>query len=422
MNTLQDIRVQFKQDTSVEVKDANIQGEKLIKIIEKQLKELKHHSESLYKDTESQLAKGKEKLSKTRKGGDYFRTVKLANEVGQVSMDEAESLEIPDTISYESLRKFITELGPALTKTIKLKKSYDPYITPYFIRARRSIEASLGKLQTLMKELSEFINSTYRRIYHINKTLEAIDRLNVILEYIPPLDTILEQERGKSKELTNKIQQLEDKNVQLNNESISVEISTIEQEIRNLELNTFQKLRIFRDPINKMLYRSKGGPGLSTEMKENAEGYMEHPLEQFREEDIDHPMLTKLLNVLNESLAQDTVSLKKRKEAKTLNTIEEILNKNILRKIQKKIRDSESKLQHLMETDEFQSLKRREDELQGQIQDLITARSEPEKMINQTEKEKKQKIQQMELLAQRITQNINTLIGKSVEISIESLI
>jgi len=149
---------------------------------------------------------------------------------------------------------------------------------------------------------------------------------------------------------------------------------------------------------------------------------MEHPLEQFREEDIDHPMLTKLLNVLNESLAQDTVSLKKRKEAKTLNTIEEILNKNILRKIQKKIRDSESKLQHLMETDEFQSLKRREDELQGQIQDLITARSEPEKMINQTEKEKKQKIQQMELLAQRITQNINTLIGKSVEISIESLI
>ncbi len=122
MNTLQDIRLQFKQDTSVEVKDAKIQGEKLIKIIKKQLKELKHHSESLYKDTESQLAKGKEKLSSTRKGGDYWRTVKMANEVGQVSMDEAEAIEIPDTISYESLRKLITELGPALTKTIKLKK------------------------------------------------------------------------------------------------------------------------------------------------------------------------------------------------------------------------------------------------------------------------------------------------------------
>ncbi len=422
MNTLQDIRLQFKQETSVEVKDANIQGEKLIKIIEKQLKELKHHSESLYKDTESQLAKGKEKLSKTRKGGDYFRTVKLANEVGQVSMDEAEALEIPDTISHESLRKFVNELGPALTKTIKLKKSYDPYITPYFIRARRSIEASLGKLQTLMKELSEFISTTYRRVHHIHKTLETIDRLNGVLEDIPPLDTILEQEQGKSAELTNKIQQLEDKNIQLNNQSISVETSTIEQEIRNLELNAFQKLRIFRDPINKMLYRAKGGPGLSTELKEKAEGYMEHPLERFREEDIGHPQLIKLLNVLNESLAQDAVSLKKRKEVKTINTIEEILNKNILRNIQEKIRDSESKLQQLMDTNAFHILKRRKDELQGQIQELITARSEPEKIINQIEKEKQQKIQQIELLAQRITQNIKTFNGTSVEISIDSLI
>ena len=422
MNTLQDIRLQFKQETSVEVKDANIQGEKLIKIIEKQLKELKHHSESLYKDTESQLAKGKEKLSKTRKGGDYFRTVKLANEVGQVSMDEAEALEIPDTISHESLRKFVNELGPALTKTIKLKKSYDPYITPYFIRARRSIEASLGKLQTLMKELSEFISTTYRRVHHIHKTLEAIDRLNGVLEDIPPLDTILEQEQGKSAELTNKIQQLEDKNIQLNNQSISVETSTIEQEIRNLELNAFQKLRIFRDPINKMLYRAKGGPGLSTELKEKAEGYMEHPLERFREEDIGHPQLIKLLNVLNESLAQDAVSLKKRKEVKTINTIEEILNKNILRNIQEKIRDLESKLQQLMDTNEFHILKRRKDELQGQIQELITARSEPEKIINQIEKEKQQKIQQIELLAQRITQNIKTFNGTSVQISIDSLI
>ena len=102
--SLQKIRVEFEQDTSAEIREAKSQGQKLINEVEKYINELKHTCESLLKDTESQLAKGKEQLSRTRKGGDYWRTVKLANELGKEGVDGIETVEFPEEVSYEGLR------------------------------------------------------------------------------------------------------------------------------------------------------------------------------------------------------------------------------------------------------------------------------------------------------------------------------
>ncbi|MFX0211856.1 MAG: hypothetical protein ACFFDT_38125, partial [Candidatus Hodarchaeota archaeon] len=202
---LQEVREQFEQNTFDEVQDAKSQGEKLVKTLEKQIRDLQQTCKALLKDTESQIAKGQEQLSKTRKGGDYWRTVKLANELGKTTLEGIESLELPEKVSYETLRNLANSIPPVLTKIIKTKSSYDPYITPYFIRARRSIGASIGKLQDFVKEIGEFTSSTYRRVRHIEKTLEGIDRLETLFESLPPIDTVQAQEKAQVEELTRKI-------------------------------------------------------------------------------------------------------------------------------------------------------------------------------------------------------------------------
>ncbi|MFX0195203.1 MAG: hypothetical protein ACFFCW_03695 [Candidatus Hodarchaeota archaeon] len=413
---LQEIREQFEQDTFDEVQEAKAQGERLIKNIEKQIRDLQQTCKALLQDTEKQLAKGQEQLSKTRKGGDYWRTVKLANDLGKITLEEIESLELPENVSYETLRNLANSIPPGLTKIIKTKSAYDPYITPYFIRARRSIGASIGKLQDFVKEIGAFTSSTYRRVRHIEKTLEGIDRLETLFESLPPIETIQAQEKAQIEELTRRIMEQEEELVKLNKEELIEATSNIDQEIRSLELKAFKKLRLFRDPLKKMLYRSKGGHGLSLEIKEIAEGYMEHTLESFQEEELGHPDLSKLIQALKISLEREAVSLKKRKEERIMKIIEEILNKDVLRKIQENITEFKTKKQKITETEQYRSLKSRENAIKVQIQQLRDARAKRELNNDKIEKEKNNKLQKIERLTQRITQNIHTLTGKHVSI------
>lgn len=413
---LQEIREQFEQDTFDEVQEAKVQGEKLIKIIEKQIRGLQQTCKALLQDTEKQLAKGQEQLSKTRKGGDYWRTVKLANDLGKITLEEIESLELPENVSYETLRNLANSIPPGLTKIIKTKSAYDPYITPYFIRARRSIGASIGKLQDFVKEIGAFTSSTYRRVRHIEKTLEGIDRLETFFESLPPIETVQAQEKAQIEELTRRIMEQEEELVKLNKEELIEATSNLDQEIRSLELKAFKKLRLFRDPLKKMLYRSKGGPGLSLEVKEIAEGYMEHTLESFQEEELGHPDLSKLIQALKISLEREAVSLKKRKEDRIMKIIEEILNKDVFRKIQENITELKTKKQKITETEQYQSLKSRENAIKVQIQELRDAQGKREINNDKIEKEKNKKLLQIERLTQRITQNIHTLTGKHVSI------
>ena len=414
---LQEIREQFAQDTFAEVQEAKAQGEKLINAIGKQVQDLKQTCEALLRDTESQLAKGKEQLSKTRKGGDYWRTVKLANELGKVTLEGIESLELPDEVSYEGLRNLANSLPSLLTTVIKTKSSYDPYITPYYIRARRSIGSVIGKLQDFVKEIGAFTSSTYRRVRHIEKTLEGIDRLEALYERLPPIETLQAQEQSQVEALIRRITEQEEELTKLTGESVIETTTNLDQEIRTLELRAFKKLRVFRDPLKKMLYRSKGGgPGLSIDQKELAEGYMEHTLEYFRAEELDHPTLSKLLYALKSSLEQEVVSLKKRKEMRTMRLLEEILDKGSLRKIKEDIAELEVKKQKFMETEEFQALTSQKNAIRTQIQELRDSQAKKEKIIEKLEKEKDKKLQQIERLAQQITQNIHTLSGRRVAI------
>ncbi|MFQ5820180.1 MAG: hypothetical protein ACE5I5_09360 [Candidatus Heimdallarchaeota archaeon] len=413
---LQEIREQFKQDTRDEVQEAKVQGEKLIKILEKQIRGLQQTCKALLKDTESQIAKGQEQLSKTRKGGDYWRTVKLANELGKITLEGIESLELPEKVSYETLRNLANSIPPVLTTVIKTKSGYDPYITPYFIRARRSIGASIGKLQDYVKEIGKFTSSTYRRVRHIEKTLEGIDRLETLFESLPPIETVQAQEKTQVEELTRRIREQKEELAKLNKEELIEVTSTLDQEIRSLELKVFKKLRLFRDPLKKMLYRSKGGPGLSVELKEIAEGYMEHTLESFQAEELGHKDLSKLMQTLKISLEREAVSLKKRKEEKIMKIIEEILNKDILFKIQEDINELKTKKQKITNNEQYRALKTRENEIQVQIQELEDKRAKRVINIDRIDKEKGKKMQQIEQLTQRITQNIHTLTGKHVSI------
>jgi len=413
---LQEIREQFKQDTRDEVQEAKVQGEKLIKILEKQIRDLQQTCKALLKDTESQIAKGQEQLSKTRKGGAYWRTVKLANELGKITLEGIESLVLPEKVSYETLRNLANSIPPVLTTVIKTKSAYDPYITPYFIRARRSIGASIGKLQEYLKEIGKFTSSTYRRVRHIEKTLEGIDRLETLFESLPPIETVQAQEKTQVEELTRRIREQEEELAKLNKEELIEVTSTLDQEIRSLELKVFKKLRLFRDPLKKMLYRSKGGPGLSVELKEIAEGYMEHTLESFQAEELGHQDLSKLMQALKISLEREAVSLKKRKEEKIMKIIEEILNKDNLYKIQVDINELKTKKQKITNNEQYRALKSRENEIQVQIQELEDKRAKRVINIDSIEKEKGKKLQQIEQLTQRITQNIHTLTGKRVSI------
>lgn len=422
MNTLmnmklQEIREQFKQDTFDEVQKAKAQGEKLIKIIKKQIRDLQQTCNALLQDTESQLAKGQEKLSKTRKGGDYWRTVKLANEMGKITLEGIESLELPEKVSYEALRNLANSIPPVLTKVIKTKSAYDPYITPYFIRARRSIGASIGKLQDFVKEIGEFTSSTYRRVRHIEKTLEGIDRLEILFDSLPPIEIVQAQEKAQVEELTRKIRKQEEELTKLHKEELIEATSNIDQEIRSLELKAFKKLRVFRDPLKKLLYRSKGGSGLSLEVKELAEGYMEHTLESFEAEELGHSGLSKLLQALKISLEQEAVSLKKRKEERIMKIIDEILNKDVLCKIQENITELKTRKQKMTETEQYRALKSRENAIQVQIQELTDTRAKKEIKIEKIEKEKCKKLQQIDRLIQRITENIYTLTEKRVSIA-----
>ncbi|MFQ6123889.1 MAG: hypothetical protein ACE5R6_04685 [Candidatus Heimdallarchaeota archaeon] len=422
MNTLmnmklQEIREQFKQDTFDEVQKAKAQGEKLIKIIKKQIRDLQQTCNALLQDTESQLAKGQEKLSKTRKGGDYWRTVKLANEMGKITLEGIESLELPEKVSYEALRNLANSIPPVLTKVIKTKSAYDPYITPYFIRARRSIGASIGKLQDFVKEIGEFTSSTYRRVRHIEKTLEGIDRLEILFDSLPPIEIVQAQEKAQVEELTRKIRKQEEELTKLHKEELIEATSNIDQEIRSLELKAFMKLRVFRDPLKKLLYRSKGGSGLSLEVKELAEGYMEHTLESFEAEELGHSGLSKLLQALKISLEQEAVSLKKRKEERIMKIIDEILNKDVLCKIQENITELKTRKQKMTETEQYRALKSRENAIQVQIQELTDTRAKKEIKIEKIEKEKCKKLQQIDRLIQRITENIYTLTEKRVSIA-----
>jgi len=421
--SLQEIRVQFEQDTSADIREAKSQGQKLINDAEKYIKELKHTCESLLKDTETQLAKGKEQLSKTRKGGDYWRTVKLANDLGKEGVEGIEAVEFPEEVSYEGLRTLANSLAPFLTKLIKSKSSYDPYITPYFLRARRSIGSSLTKLHGMVKELGEFTSGVYRRVHRIEKTLIGIDRLEALLETVPPVEDLLKQEKTVVEELSKRITDLQRRHEELVSESILQDTITLNQEIKVLELIVFKKLRVFRDPLKKMFYRSQGGGvGLTTDQREIAEGYIENSLETFRNEEMGHPILSNVLDTLKKSLELETVSLKKRKETKISKTIEDILDKNALLHVQEKIADLEAEKQKIKNTEQFKTVKNRENEILAQIEEIKATQTTQMKIVVKTEKEKDHKLKQIDRLAQQITKNIQSVSGMSPQITLSSLL
>ena len=192
---------------------------------------------------------------------------------------------------------------------------------------------------------------------------------------------------------------------------VNTEIDTLTAELKH-------SLRHLQKPFIKMqaLAISGGGGGITPDELSRVNQYLEKPLDAFTTEGNGYPMLREILEKLESLMAEDKLKLKQDKARKAEQSLNEILRKDSLAKLQIRCVEMATTKEQLLASSKMDEIKRSLSVFQEQVDQLKARKTSIETHEAVKENAYNEALEKISNLKRSIERNIYSSIEIKVQI------
>jgi len=304
-----------------------------------------------------------------------YNRARALNKLARLFLDRHKKLNPPDQVTYDSLSRYVQETQKVLLVTDIDIKNWFPRISPFFIMDRRKFLAIYERAKQAYTSLNDYVTKEYVKTKTLEEALLLISELQGQerqLLILKDEKTTIKNERLPIEQdiavLEEKISDLKCKGPVDKLNMVNCEIDSLSNELKN-------ELRHMQKPFIKMqaLATGGGGGGITPDELNKISQYLEKPFDAFVSEKADYPMLKEILQKLEEFIVQDKLKLKPEKARKAEQSINEILNKNSLAKLQMRCIEMATNKEQLLASSKMDEINQNIAQYQEQA-DLLKAR------------------------------------------------
>lgn len=356
---LDNLKEWLGQETSTIIEPLKAEGTDRLNNIRDKLGDLEENCEKLFDDSENEMLKSNPKT---------YRRAREAYRLTRNILDTIDKITIPDEVSQQSLQLLCEDFKKMLSSIGRERAKRYPRISPYFIIDRRRLDSALRKTSESLEELRSFLSNEYTTV----KTVEdAFSKINKLLQSINELSTVEEHKKKielKRETLKKKITKSKQEIALIEEKDETGELDQINQKIKELEDKVKYNLRHLQKPFLKfqtLARRSKYSLRLDETVKLNE--YLTKPFMAFVTEDEGYPVLKRILQKIENSIAKGKMKLKSSRLRKAQKKINDILRNDALISLHRSCKESFSQRQQLLTSETVIKLKKRSTRFQKNL-------------------------------------------------------
>ena len=348
-----------------------------------------------------------------------YNRARALNKLARLFLDRLKKLNPPEQVTYDSLSRYVQETQKVLLVTDIDIKNWFPRISPFFIMDRRKFLSIYERAKQAYNSLNDYVTKEYVKTKTLEEALLLISELQGIERHL----LILKDEKATIKNERMPIEQeiavIEEKINELKCKGPVDKLNMVNSEIDSLSNELKHELRYMQKPFIKMqaLSTGGGGGGITPDELNKITQYLETPFDAFVSEKADYPMLKEILLKLEELIAQDKLKLKPEKARKAEQSINEVLHKDSLAKLQIRCIEMATNKEQLLASSKMDEINQNISQYQAQA-DLLKARKTSvethETVKENAYKETEDKIGNLKRTVER---NVYNSINKKIQIA-----
>jgi len=407
---LKDLRKWLEQETLSIVEPLKAEGKTLLDDVMGKLDDVQETCDKLLEDAEREMMKG---LRKT------YRRARVLAKLAKNFSEMIDKVTIPDQISSENLHMMCEDLGKTLATMGRERWKWFPVISPYFIIDRRRFDIALKRAADSLKELRDFSSDEYAKAENVEKAFSMIEKLRQLSIELKEAKERMRKTELNRGTLEKKIAENQQKITSIQSKSEVVELVRMNEEIEELEKKVKHNLRYFQKPFLKFqtLARGPSYPIPPDELKKLGE-YLSNPFEAFATEPEGYPTLKKILQKMEDAMAQGKLKLKSSRLRKAKDQIDSVLNKDSLAPLHQSCKEILSQRQQFLTSGIIAKSRSEVTQLQEDLEDLLKRKQLVDSRGALLENEVRKTLEKIEEQKKEMEKTILELTGKNVQVNL----
>jgi DNA-binding protein H-NS len=310
-----------------------------------------------------------------RRNMKLYNRARALNKLARLFLDRLKKLTPPEQVSYDTISRYAQETQKVLIVTDIDIKNWFPRISPFFIMDRRKFLAFYEKAKQSYAALNDFVTKEYVKTKALEETFLLLNELQSVEKQLTTLEDDKESIKNERVPIEQEIAEIEQKIEELKTKGPIDKLNMVNTEIDTLSNELKHALRHLQKPFIKMqaLATSGGGGGVTPDQVNVINQYLEKPFDTLVAEKDGYPLLKDALEKLEELLVDDKLKLKSDKARKADQTVQEILHKDSLLKLQVRCKEMATRKEQLVASSKMDEIKQNLAQFQEQL-DLLKAR------------------------------------------------
>ncbi len=301
-----------------------------------------------------------------------YNRARALNKLAHLFLDRLKKLNLPEEISYDTVSRYAQETQKVLMVTEIDIKNWFPRISPFFIMDRRKFLTVYERAKQAYAILNDFVTKEYIKTKTLEEAFQLLNELQNVQKQLVTIGEEKEKIKDERIPIEKEIAELEQKIGELKNSGPIDKLNLVNAEIDTLSGELKHSLRHLQKPFIKMqaLATSGGGGGITPDELSRVNQYLEKPLDAFTTEGNGYPMLREILEKLESLMAEDKLKLKQDKARKAEQSLNEILRKDSLAKLQIRCVEMATTKEQLLASSKMDEIKRSLSVFQEQVDQL----------------------------------------------------
>ena len=347
-----------------------------------------------------------------------YNRARALNKLAHLFLDRLKKLNLPEEISYDTVSRYAQETQKVLMVTEIDIKNWFPRISPFFIMDRRKFLTVYERAKQAYAILNDFVTKEYIKTKTLEEAFQLLNELQNVQKQLVTIGEEKEKIKDERIPIEKEIAELEQKIGELKNSGPIDKLNLVNAEIDTLSGELKHSLRHLQKPFIKMqaLAISGGGGGITPDELSRVNQYLEKPLDAFTTEGNGYPMLREILEKLESLMAEDKLKLKQDKARKAEQSLNEILRKDSLAKLQIRCVEMATTKEQLLASSKMDEIKRSLSVFQEQVDQLKARKTSIETHEAVKENAYNEALEKISNLKRSIERNIYSSIEIKVQI------
>ncbi|MCL5949690.1 MAG: hypothetical protein M1490_04355 [Candidatus Bathyarchaeota archaeon] len=347
-----------------------------------------------------------------------YNRARALNKLARLFLDRLKKLNPPEQVSYDTLNRYVQETQKVMLVTDIDIKNWFPRISPFFIMDRRKFLAVYERTKQAYTALNDYVTKEYVKTKTLEEALQQINELQNIEKQLVILSSDKETIKNERMPIEQEIVMLEEKINELKCKGPIDKLNMVNCEIETLSNELKHELRHLQKPFIKMqALATGGGGGITPDELNKINQYLEEPFDALVSEKTGYPLLKEILQKLEGLMAEDKLKLKSDKARKAAESMNEILHKDSLAKLQVRCAEMAMNRDQLVASSKMDEIKQNLAQFQEQVNQLKARKTSVETHETVKENAYQEAVDKISNLKRTIERNVYSSIGKKIQIT-----